>query len=368
MKLEGVRVVDLSMYLPGPVITQMMADHGAEVIRVEPPSGEPARGFGPFDDAGMSLWFKGTHRGKRSVALDLKSEAGRAKILALAATADVFIEGFRPGVAARLGIDGAALRRHNPRLIHCSISAYGQHGPLAARSSHDMGAQAYTGFLALNNADGMAPVVPGMPAADMASALTALAAILMALYRREATGRGDAIDASMYDALLAWTPHLSGFVLSDGIAPTTATHRSVGGSAFYNVYPTRDGRAIALTGRELHYAEAFLAAVGRTDLLPLARHDPGPEQQELIAALRAIFAARDYAEWCALLAAVAVSWAPVLDMAEAFRHPHIVAREMLVDDGAGGFVPGTPLKFADEPGMVRREAPRLDQDGPALCP
>ena len=368
MKLEGLRIVDLSMYLPGPVITQMMADHGAEVIRVEPLTGEPARAFGPFDDAGMSLWFKGTHRGKRSVALDLKSETGRAKILALADTADVFIEGFRPGVAARLGIDAATLRRRNPRLVYCSISAYGQTGPLAARASHDMGAQAYTGFLALNNADDMPPVVPGMPSADMASALTALAAILMTLYRRETTGLGDAIDASMYDALLAWTPHLSGAVLSEGIAPTSATHRSIGGSAFYNVYPTRDGRAIALTGREIHYAEAFLAAVGRSDLLPLARHDPGPEQQRLIGELRALFAARDYADWCAFLADIAVSWAPVLDMAEAFLHPHITAREMLVDDGANGLVPGTPIKFADEPGTVQRNASLLDEDGPALCP
>lgn len=366
MKLEGVRVVDLSMFLPGPVITQMMADHGATVIRVEPPTGEPARAFGPFDDDGVSLWFKGTHRGKQSVALDLKSGDGRAAILALADTADVFIEGFRPGVAARLGIDAETLRGRNPRLVHCSISAYGQSGPLASRSSHDMGPQAYTGFLALNNAGDAAPVVPGMPSADMASALTALAAILMALYRRATTGRGDAIDASMYDSLLAWTPHLSGSVLAGGVAPTSATHRSIGGSAFYNVYATRDGRAIALTGRERHYAEAFLTAVGRTDLLSLAGTDPGPEQQHLIAELRGIFAARDHAEWCALLANVAVSWAPVLDLAEAFRHPHIAAREMLVDDGAGGYVPGTPIKFAEEPGIVQRRAPRLDEDGAAF--
>lgn len=363
MKLEGLRVVDASMFLPGPVVTQFMADHGAEVIRIEPPGGEPTRRSGPFDADGTSLWFKATHRGKRSVVLDLKSEEGRAAALRLAAEADVFVEGFRPGVAARLGIGVETLRAANPRLVYCSISAYGQTGPLATRSSHDLGAQAFTGFLSLTAQDGRPPVVPGVPAADMASALTALSAILMALYRRERTGVGDTIDASMYDALLAWMPHLSAPVLAGEPPPTSATHRSVGGSAFYNVYATRDGRAIALTGREPHYAAAFLAAVGRSELLPLALEEPGPGQQRLIAELRALFATQDYAQWCALLEDVTVSWAPVLDLAEALAHPQIEARAMLVDDGVGGRVPGTPLKFADEPGQVRLRPPALDEDG-----
>ncbi len=362
MKLDGLRVADLSMFLPGPVITQMMADHGAEVVRVEPLSGEPSRAFGPFGADGGSLWFRNTHRGKRSVALDLKSPAGQAAIRRLAEGADVVVEGFRPGVAARLGIDAASLRALNPRLVHCSISAYGQDGPLGGQGSHDMGAQAYTGFLALNDDGERPPVVPGVPSADMASAMTGLAAILMALYRREATGRGDAIDASMYDSLIAWSPHLAAQVLGDGVAPTTRTHRSIGGSAFYNLYPTADGRSIALTGRELRYAEALLDALGRRDLLPLAACDPGPEQQRLIGELRTIFATRTFAEWSAFLAGVDVSWAPVLDMAEAFDHPHAAARGMLVDDGAGGRVIGTPIKFAEEPGRVRPDAPALDAD------
>lgn len=366
MKLDGLRVVDLSMYLPGPVITQMMADHGADVVRVEPPGGEPSRAFGPFDEDGQSLWFRNTHRGKRSVALDLKSAADRAAFRMLADQADVVIEGFRPGVAARLGIDAATLRARNPRLVHCSISAFGQDGPLATKGSHDMGPQALTGFLALNNADDAPPVVPGMPSADMASALTALSAIMMALYRRAETGRGDAIDVSMYDSLLAWTPHLSGFALAERIAPTSTTQRSVGGSAFYNIYPTSDGRAIALTGREMHYAQALLDALERPDLLPLAACDPGPEQQRLIAALREVFRMRSFAEWCAFLEQVAVSWAPVLDMVEAFDHPHVRARAMLIDDGRGGRVLGTPIKFADEPGSVGLSAPSLDADGAAI--
>jgi crotonobetainyl-CoA:carnitine CoA-transferase CaiB-like acyl-CoA transferase len=365
MKLKGVRVIDLSMFLPGPVMTQMMADHGADVIRVEPPSGEPARAFGPFDADGESIWFRNVHRGKRSIVLDLKQEADRAVLLRLAGEADVFVEGFRPGVAARLGFGAEALTALNPRLIYCSLSAFGQSGPLSYKASHDMGAQAFTGFLALNdNGDGR-PVVPGMPSADMASALTGLASIAMALYRRETTGKGEIVDACMYDALMAWTAHLSGTVFASRQSPTTRTHRSIGGSGFYNVYETGDGRFIALTGRELKFAENFLNAVDRADLIPLAAYDPGPEQQRLIAELRALFLTRGFEEWRALLGGIEVSWAPVLTMAEGFDHPHARAREMLIDvDGVE--LPGTPLKFTHEPGSVRTRAPKLDEDGAAL--
>ncbi|KGE04518.1 CaiB/BaiF CoA transferase family protein [Pseudohaliea rubra] len=361
MKLDGVKVLDLSMFLPGPVITQLMVDHGAQVIRVEPPGGEPSRSFGPFDESGESIWYRNTHRGKRSLELDLKTDVDRATLLELAKEADIFIEGFRAGVVRKLGVDAETLCALNPRLIYCSLSAFGQAGPLSVKASHDMGAQAYTGFLALNdNGDGV-PVVPGMPSADMASALTGLSAILMALYRRETTGVGDIIDANMYDALMAWTAHLSGPVFHDRTAPTTRTHRSIGGSAFYNLYETADGRHIALTGRELKFAEALLSALGRGELLELAREDPGPGQQRLISELRTIFAGKSFEEWCAFLADVEVSWAPVLDMAEAFDHPHARARGMLFEDDRGVELPGTPLKFQREPGRVRTQAPALNE-------
>lgn len=365
MKLDNVRVIDLSMFLPGPVLTQIMADHGADVIRVEPPGGEPARAFGPFDPDGQSIWFRNTHRGKRSIALDLRNPQDHAVLLRLVDEADVFIEGFRPGVAARLGIDAATLTARNPRLVYCSLSAFGQSGPLSPKASHDMGAQAYTGFLALNDLGDGQPAVPGMPSADMASALTGLSAIAMALYARERSGRGDIIDAAMYDALMAWTPHLSGPVFAAREPPTTAGHRSIGGSAFYNVYETRDGRYIALTGRELKFAESLLTALGRPELLELARHDPGPQQQSLIAILRDIFEQRSFAEWLDFLGEVEVSWAPVLDMAEAFDHPHARARAMIVEAG-GQEIPGTPVKFVNEPGQVATRAPGFDEHGAAI--
>jgi len=361
MKLDGVKVLDLSMFLPGPVITQIMADHGARVIRVEPPGGEPSRAFGPFDTAGESIWYRNTHRGKRSLELDLKTEKDRVTLIELAGEADVFIEGFRAGVVKKLGVDAQTLTALNPRLVYCSLSAFGQSGPLSVKGSHDMGAQAYTGFLALNdNGDGR-PVVPGMPSADMASALTGLSAILMALYRRESTGAGDIVDANMYDALMAWTAHLSGPVFHDRTAPTTRTHRSIGGSAFYNLYETADGRHIALTGRELKFAEALLTALGRPELLELAKEDPGAGQQRLIGELRGIFASQTFEHWCEFLRDVNVSWAPVLDMAEAFDHPHARARGMLFEDDRGTELPGTPIKFEREPATVRTRAPALNE-------
>jgi len=365
MKLDGLRVLDCSMYLPGPVISRMMADHGAEVIRIESPSGEPSRRSGPFRN-GESIWFANTHRGKKSLAVDLKQAAGAAVVQQLAGTADVFIEGFRPGVAARLGIDAATLRAINPRLVYCSLSAFGQFGPLSGMGSHDMGAQAYTGLLALND-DGVGdPVVPGLPGADMACAMTGLSAILMALLRRETTGEGDYADIAMYDSLLAWTAHLSGSVLADRQAPRTATHRSIGGAALYNIYRTQDGRHLALTGRERHFASALLPLLGLGDLLDGYTEEPGSYQQTLIGRLRDSFASRPLCEWIAALDGTGVSFAPILDMVEAYDHPHILAREMVVSDERNALYTGDPIKFAAEPGQPNGTAPALGEHADAL--
>jgi len=361
MKLEGLRVLDLGMYLPIPVITQMMADHGADVISVEPPGGQPSRAQAGIGPNGEPLWFNAMHRGKRSIVLDLKNPDEREALLGLAAQADVFIESFRPGVAARLGIDAATVRARNPRLVYCSLSAFGQTGPLSARSGHDMVGQAYAGLLSLNAAPGELPVSPGAPAADMVSGLTAFTGILMALYRRQATGLGDTIDISMSDSLFAFVPHYLSFVLADRARASQHLADAVSGWAFYKVYVTRDGKPIALAGLEAHYARAFLTAVKREDLLEAVLGGPGPAQEHVKAELAVLFATRDLIEWSALLDELAISWAPVLDMVEAFDHPHARAREMVLSDGEGGLVLGTPLKFADEPGQVGRPPPALDE-------
>ncbi|WP_373487399.1 CaiB/BaiF CoA transferase family protein, partial [Blastomonas sp.] len=186
-KLSGLTVVDLTQFLPGPMMTLMMADQGARVIKVEPASGDPTRSQAPYEE-GHSTWFANLNRGKESVVLDLKSEVGKARLASLVRRADVFVEGFRPGVMQRLGFDWPSVRALNPRVIYCSISAFGQEGALAHHPAHDMAVQALSGFLSVNDGPDGTPVVPGAPAADMAAGLTALSAVLMALIGRERTG------------------------------------------------------------------------------------------------------------------------------------------------------------------------------------
>lgn len=358
MKLEGLRVIDLSMYLPGPHLTLMMADHGADVLRIEPPGGEPARGYGPFE-AGHSAWFRNTHRGKTSLCLNLKDDGDREKLLTLCETADVFVEAFRPGVVKRLGVDYEAVKARNPAIVYCSVSAFGQTGPLSGKPTHDMGAQALTGLLALNDTGEGQIAVPGLPGADMGASLVGLSGILMALYRREKTGKGDYVDATMYDTLLSWTAHLSGSVLVDGNAPTTKEGRSIGGAAFYNVYETKDGRFIALTGREVKFATNLLTELDRPDLIEFCKLDDCVAQEPVKRFLESAFKGKTQAEWISILEPMELGWAPVLDMAEAFEIEHAKARDMLVMDSDGVRHVGNPIKFQNEPAKLRFEVPDL---------
>ncbi|MEI6485915.1 MAG: CoA transferase [Sphingomonadales bacterium] len=321
-KLHGIRVIDLSQFLPGPMLTLMMAEQGAEVIKVEPAAGDPARGQGPFVD-GDSLWFANLNRGKKSVALDLKAEAGKAALADLLRGADVLVEGFRPGVMARLGFGWEAVQAINPRIVYCSISAFGQTGALASHPAHDMAVQAMAGFLSVN---GSPPVVPGVASADVAAGLTALSGILMALLGRERTGQGDYLDIAMFDSLLPWCAHTAGSALAGGPALRPDNQRSLGGAAFYNVYETRDGRHIVLGGRELKFAQSLLTALGRPDLIPLAAADAGAAQAPLVAFLRDSFRTRTREEWDKFMHDIDVAYAPVLDFAEALSAPHVAER------------------------------------------
>lgn len=359
-KLAGIRVIDLTQFLPGPMMTVMMADQGAEVIKIEPPAGEPVRNQGPFE-AGHSVWFRNLNRGKASIALDLKSAEGKAHLTELVRDADVFVEGFRPGVIARLGFDYAAVKAINPRIVYCSISAFGQEGALAHHPAHDMAVQALAGFLAVNDGPDGTPVVPGAASADMAAGLTALSAVLMALIGRERTGEGDYIDIAMFDSLLPWCAHTAGSAIAGGPAPVSRAQRSLGGAAFYQVYRTVDGRHIVLGGREMKFATNLLTALGRPDLIAHAER-PAGEQDELIAFLRETFAARTRDEWVAWFADLDVAFAPVLDFREAFDEAHVRDRGLIVEaHGAHHVAP--PIRFAGEPAWAPSEPPGLGRDG-----
>jgi crotonobetainyl-CoA:carnitine CoA-transferase CaiB-like acyl-CoA transferase len=348
------------MFLPGPHLTMMMADHGAEVIRIEPPAGEPTRSLGASQN-GMTVWFRNTHRNKQSVVLDLKQPAAVEAFMRLAATADVVIEAFRPGVVDRLGIGPKAVRAVNPRVVYCSISAFGQTGPLAQRPAHDLSIAAESGIVSLNRGQDGEPGILGMPAVDMASSLMALSGILMALLRREKTGAGDTLDISMQDSIVSWTVNNISPVFAEGRELDPTSERTLGGTAFYNVYRCADGRSITLGGSELKFCENVLNALGRPDLLALCKLPPGRGQDPVREFLARTFLTRTLAEWERFFADIDCCWAPVKGLAEAMRSDHLKARAMRVEFPDGQTHLGIPVKFADEPGTIRPVAPALGE-------
>jgi crotonobetainyl-CoA:carnitine CoA-transferase CaiB-like acyl-CoA transferase len=358
-KLSGITVVDLSQFLPGPMLTMMMADQGAEVWKVEPAAGDPAREQAPFE-AGQSVWFRNLNRGKKSIVLDLKSAAGRSRLWELIAKADIFVEGFRPGVMKRLGFDYDTVSARFPRLVYCSISAFGQFGALAHHPAHDMAVQAMAGFLSVNDGADRTPVVPGVPSADMAAGLTALSAVLMALIGREKSGCGDYVDCAMFDALLPWCAHTAGSAIAGGPSPGSSSQRSLGGAAFYQIYETSDGKHVALGGREVKFVETLLTALDRADLIPLGSA-PAGEQGVLVDFLRQTFASRSRDAWVKWFADKDVAFSPVLDFREAFDSQHIAERGLLVMHD-GGHIIAPAIRFAGEQ-WKPASAPDLGADG-----
>jgi crotonobetainyl-CoA:carnitine CoA-transferase CaiB-like acyl-CoA transferase len=358
-KLSGIKVIDLSLFLPGPMLTMMMADHGAEVIKVEPPAGDPARTMDPVE-AGQSVWFRNLNRGKQALALDLKSDEGRDRLWNLLTDADVMIEGFRPGVMRRLGFDYDAVAARNPGIVYCSISAFGQEGEMAQHPAHDLAVQALSGFLSVNDGpDGM-PVVPGVPSADMAAGLNGLSAVLMALLGREQSGKGDYVDIAMFDAMLPWCAHIAGEAIQGGNSPTSQTQRSLGGAAFYNVYRTADGLHVVLGGREVKFARTLLTALDRTDLLPLAELEAGKAQQALTDFLRDIFATKSRDQWVEWFADKDVAFSPVLDFREALDQDFVREKGLLVEaNGSHQIVP--VFRFKSDEKWQPSDAPELSE-------
>ncbi len=347
MKLEGIRVLDLSRFLPGPWISLAMADHGAEVVKIESHEGEPSRRIG-HAVAGHTPYFRNTQRGKQSMTLNLKAPEGKEIFLRLAEQSDVVIDSFAPGVMGRLGLDYEAVSRRAPRIVYCSLSAFGQGGAWAQRVSHDMGAQALTGVLSLGRVGGQPPTLPTIPAADIAQGSAGLIAILMALLRRATTGKGDYIDLSMIDALMSWTPHILDSVVAEGRAPTLSNERLHGGAAFYGVYRTRDDQYVVLSGSEMNFVETLLKALGRPDLVDACR-SWGDSQVPVKAFLEETFATKTRDEWVRWMDDKRVCFAPVLDLKEAWDSELVRSRGMIQKGADGVENLGTPILFKGSP-------------------
>ena len=366
MKLAGLRILDLSRFLPGPLATQLMADHGADVIKIESvDEGEPTREIGAKRD-GVSVYFANTQRGKRSLALNLKDPQGVEILLRLAEGADVLIESFRPGVVDRLGIGYAEVSKRAPRLVYASIAAFGQTGPYRDLATHDLGTEAMTGVLSLNRGGDGKPAIPALANADMLVATMTLAGVLMALYRRKETGRGDYLDMAMADCLLACLPNNMGVAMTERRQPELESERTLGGNALYNIYETQDADFIVLGGQELKFARNLLEPLGRPDLVELCKLPPGPGQAPVRAFLRETFRTRTKAQWLEWFKGRDIAFAPMKTLPEVLEDPHFKARGMVLKDARGWDHLGVPIRFAQEPAAPVFDPPAHGQHSSAL--
>ena len=366
MKLTGIRVLDLSLFLPGPLMTQIMADHGAEVIKVEPfPDGEPNRAIGASRDS-VSVFFANTHRGKKSLRLNLKAPEGQAIFFQLAERSDVIVEAFRPGVVRRLGVDYDRVAARAPHIVYASISAFGQYGPYVTRPAHDLATQALAGTLSVNLGPDGQPAMPGLASADMLSSTMTLSAVLMALLRRQETGIGDYVDVAMMDTLMAAMPNNFGPVFAEGRAPAAKEERSWGGNAMYGIYETKDRKHVVMGAAEMHFAVNVLEKFGRPDLIPLCEPPPGPNQDPVKAFLAETFKTRTRAEWVEWFHDVDSGFAPVQDLREAADDPQARARGMILEDRHGWEHLGVPMKFSREPGTPDFALPSVGEHAEAI--
>ncbi len=363
--LEGVIVLDLTRLLPGAFCSQMLADMGAEVIKIEDPNGgDYNRAWGPFakTESGSFLLL---NRNKKSVTVNLKHEAGKALFRKLAAKADIVLEGYRPGVMDRLGLSYQSLKADNPGLIYCAISGFGQDGPLKAATGHDLNYLALAGALQLFGKAGEGPIVPGLSIADVGGgSLMASTGILAALIARGRTGEGQFVDISMTDGVVSWLALHAPDRLFAGIEPKGGERPFIGQAPCYNVYRCADGGHVALGAIETHFWQRFCDAA---DVPETARDQwpSGDEARRCYDEVAAIFATRNRDEWVLLAYKTDIPLSPVNSMEEAFRHPQLRHRGMLleVDHPTEGPVPqlGFPIKLSATPCTIRSPPPLLGE-------
>ena len=362
--LKGIRVLDLSRLLPGPFASMMLGDLGAEIIKVEEVrAGDPTRHSLPrIGD--HSAAFLQVNRNKQSIALNLKQDEARDLFLKLAATADVILEQFRPGVVDRLGIGYDVVKQVNPRLVYCSLTGFGQTGPHRDRSGHDMNYLALAGVLGLTTDEHGKPVIPGVQVADLAGGMVAAFAILAALMARERTGCGQYVDVSMFDVMLSLlaipaSQHFAGKTLEVG-----GKYALNGAYPFYNVYETSDGHYMTLGALEPKFWANFCKRVGREEWIA-RQFDDGERRENLFAEVRAVFKARPRSEWVELMRDADCCCEPVLAMSEALAHAQTAAREMvgqvMTSSGEPVAQLGPPYKLSDTPPQMRAGAPALGE-------
>lgn len=348
--LAGIRILDLSRLLPGPYATMLLADLGAEVIKIETPGlGDYMRVIPPFvrdarSGKDVSAAYLMVNRNKKSVAINFRNNRGKEIFLRLARTADVILETFRPGAAEKWGIGYEATRARNPKIVYCSLSGYGQTGPYKDRAGHDLNYIALAGLLMANGAAGGPPIPPGVQIADLSGAMLATISILAALIGRAKSGTGQYLDVGLFDGALSWASTIIGGTHAAGKPIARGTMQLNGGMPCYNVYETRDGKFITLGAIEPHFWAAFCKAVERDDLVP--RH----QEFAAVPAVAAIFKTRTFDEWLALFQNIDACIEPVRDFAEVLNDPHLRHRGLITDIGGIKQI-GSVFVFAQNPGL-----------------
>ena len=357
--LSDIRVLDLSRLLPGPYCSMLLGDLGADVIKVEDPSGgDYLRWMPPVDDDGTSALFAPLNRNKRSIILDLKEAAGQEAFLRLVESADVVIESFRPGVIDRLGIGWELVHARNSRTILCSISGYGQDGPYRERAGHDLNYLALSGVLGMTGTRDGQLAIPGVQIGDLGGgALGATVAILAALHAREQTGAGQHCDVSMVDGLVSWLSLHLGLYFADQRSPGPAQQLLSGRYPCYSVYACADGH-LSVAALEPKFWERLIGILALPHLSDAAFAD-GDAGDRVIAELAALFMTDTRDGWMRRFGESDVCVEPVLSLAEVVGHPQVAGRGMIVAPGVGGPrpQPGPPIRLSGTPLRTMRPAP-----------
>jgi crotonobetainyl-CoA:carnitine CoA-transferase CaiB-like acyl-CoA transferase len=362
--LHGLRVIDLSRVLGGPYCTQALADHGAEVIKLEPPDGDETRGWGPPFLDETAWYYVGVNRNKQGIAVDLSSEAGRAILWQLLEGADVLVENFKPGTLARWGMDYERdLRPRFPRLIHCAVSGFGADGPLGGLPGYDAVIQAMAGLMSVNGEHDGPALRIGLPIVDMVTGLNALAGILLALAEREKSGQGQSVDIALYDCGVSLLhPHLPNY-FGNGRTPQRSgnAHPNI---APYDSYATRTTPIFLAVGNDRQFAK-LCTHLGVSELADDPRFADNrsrcAHRSELKLALEARLAAHDCEPLARDLMAYGVPCGPVQTVDAVVAHPHTRHRGLLVEmDGYRGT--GTPVKLSRTPATYRKRPPALGAD------
>jgi crotonobetainyl-CoA:carnitine CoA-transferase CaiB-like acyl-CoA transferase len=337
--MSGIRILDLSRLLPGPYLTKLLTDLGAEVIKIETPlAGDYTRLAPP--EMGLGGLYETLNRGKQSLALNYRNPRGHQLFMGLAKTADVILEGFRPGTAERHGIGYEDIKSIKPDIIYCSLSGYGQEGPYRGQAGHDINYEALGGALALNAQPGEKPVPFGLPMADLSGAMLAGIAILGALFGRERTGQGAYLDMALLDGVLSWMTPLAGAAFFSGFELSAGSHPLLGGLPCFNIYQAADGKYLTLAALEPTFWQAFCQVVGRDDLLP--RQFDRTIKEEIAD----IFRQKGQQEWLEAFEGTDGCVEAVNSFAEMLAHPQVRARGYVQEEAGKPVRLESPFVFA----------------------